>query len=104
MGTAPSSSSISCDEILPDKNENDTAVDDIVEKKKTKVTVRYDPSIVLANSIIHNDDNDTELNNPFNSPPVNNNLFPATTTIGNVLDPKLHPTLPFLAYTATYAG
>mmetsp|Transcript_23854 Transcript_23854/g.26616 ORF Transcript_23854/g.26616 Transcript_23854/m.26616 type:complete len:460 (-) Transcript_23854:235-1614(-) len=151
--TAPSSSSISCDEILQDKNENDTAVDDIVEKKKTKVTVRYNPSIVLANSIIHNDDNDTALNNPFNNPPVNNNLFPATststtttsspvgyirrphlvdnrlvflaegdayvtrldldtsmpaskvtTTIGNVLDPKLHPTLPFLAYTATYAG
>jgi len=151
--TAPSSSSISCDEILQDKNENDTAVDDIVEKKKTKVTVRYNPSTVLANSIIHNDDNDTALNNPFNNPPVNNNLFPATststtttsspvgyirrphlvdnrlvflaegdayvtrldldtsmpaskvtTTIGNVLDPKLHPTLPFLAYTATYAG
>jgi len=176
---APSPPSISCDEILQDKNEtetmmnndNDTAVDDIVEKKKkTKVTIRYDPSIVLANSITNNDDD--ELNNPFNNPPGNNNLFltpphpfsttttsttttssspvgyirrphlvdnrlvflaegdayvsrlnldgdsststlstttsmPAskvTTTIGNVLDPKLHPTLPLLAYTATYSG
>ena len=28
----------------------------------------------------------------------------ATTTIGNVLDPKWHPTLPLLVYTATYTG
>ena len=27
-----------------------------------------------------------------------------TTTIGNVIDPKWHPTLPLLAYTATYSG
>jgi len=27
-----------------------------------------------------------------------------TTTLGNALDPKWHPTLPLLAYTATYAG
>ena len=27
-----------------------------------------------------------------------------TTTIGNVLDPKWHPTLPIVAYTATYSG
>jgi C-terminal processing protease CtpA/Prc len=27
-----------------------------------------------------------------------------TTTVGNVLDPKWHPTLPMLAYTATYSG
>jgi len=36
-----------------------------------------------------------------------NSAMPAskvTTTIGNVLDPKWHPTLPLLAYTATYSG
>eukprot|EP00537_Pseudo-nitzschia_pungens_P001009 CAMPEP_0172362114 /NCGR_PEP_ID=MMETSP1060-20121228/5799_1 /TAXON_ID=37318 /ORGANISM="Pseudo-nitzschia pungens, Strain cf. cingulata" /LENGTH=1849 /DNA_ID=CAMNT_0013084539 /DNA_START=224 /DNA_END=5773 /DNA_ORIENTATION=- len=27
-----------------------------------------------------------------------------TTTVGNVIDPKWHPTLPLLAYTATYSG
>lgn len=27
-----------------------------------------------------------------------------TTTIGNIIDPKWHPTLPLLAYTATYSG
>ncbi|KAL3910048.1 MAG: hypothetical protein SGILL_007844, partial [Bacillariaceae sp.] len=27
-----------------------------------------------------------------------------TTTVGNVLDPKWHPTLPMVAYTATYSG
>ena len=27
-----------------------------------------------------------------------------TTTIGNIIDPKWHPTLPLIAYTATYSG
>ena len=38
---------------------------------------------------------------------LGDNAMPAskvTTTIGNARDPKWHPTLPLLAYTATYAG
>lgn len=38
---------------------------------------------------------------------LSDNAMPAskvTTTIGNVIDPKWHPTLPLLAYTATYSG
>jgi hypothetical protein len=40
-------------------------------------------------------------------PSKGGNAFPATKltkTVGNVLDPKLHPSLRYLAYTATYTG
>jgi C-terminal processing protease CtpA/Prc len=45
--------------------------------------------------------------NPDEDDPDNRRALPAmklTTTIGNVIDPKFHPTLPFIAYTATYSG
>ena len=145
----------------------DIIVDKIEKKKKKSITVRYDPSIILANTNGRNDDNpfnnppssNNKKNNPFlipshpfdidvslsssssSLPPVGymkgphlvdnrlvflsegdayvtrlssassltdvNTILPSmkvTTTVGNIIDPKWHPTLPILAYTATYSG
>jgi hypothetical protein len=62
-------------------------------------------------SSLSNDDppKEQEQNANTNTPPNNTipNMLPAVklnSSVGNVLDPKLHPSLSYLAYTATYSG
>lgn len=92
----------------------------------------YTSSVLLPGNVFHKDDDDTESGKLgyFQHPSIVNNQLifcaegdvfvthlnknteeqhhmPATkltTTVGNVLDPKWHPSLQYLAYTATYSG